>query len=582
MGPFCSLPYRRLLALVFASTILPAWSDPTTAVGDPQKPGDLPGALRQAYTSGARDITINPGSYDLPPVSGSDTIWLAQWQDATVHATGVTLIFEGLNQRPVHLIRCTNVTWDGGTFRFAHPAFTQGRIVALGSDAQGPYYDWQVDAGYTTKLEESWHCFDIVDQKTRKLKVGTSDWFPASMTPFAEGLFRLHYATNHQPNLAVKDWLVTRAPAGTTIVHVDSCHACALKNVALQNAGFGAFFESGGGSNHYLRCRVGPGPRPSGATEDELVGCGADGFHSVETDAGPDIEDCAFNGVFLDDCIAIHGTFGRITEADGASLTISAPHPAFAVGDAVRITDTHGLFVLANCTAVEDGPDRSVRITLDHNPGVTLRPGEETDKTGGTRVYVPARCGQGYKILRCHLGDTRSRGILVKADNGLIENCTIEDTSMSGVSIGPEFWWNEAGYCWNVTVTHNTFRGCNRENGDQAAVWVHGDGAMGNRNITIQENSFDSCYGHAIMRVNQTDGATIAENRISGAFQLKLSPPGSVISLAGTSKVVLRENIVSAQGPFAGDLVDADQVSCATLQHDDPAGIRLDTGTGQP
>ncbi|MEJ0001467.1 MAG: hypothetical protein WDO13_21460 [Verrucomicrobiota bacterium] len=102
---------------------------------------------------------------------------------------------------------------------------------------------------------------------------------------------------------------------------------------------------------------------------------------------------------------------------------------------------------------------------------------------------------------------------------------------MPGVSIGPEFWWNEAGYCWNVTVAHNTFRGCGTTNSDQGALLVHGDGAIGNRAITVRDNTFDSCYGASVIHADETDGLVISGNHFTGAFQVQGGSPGNIIRL---------------------------------------------------
>ena len=78
--------------------------------------------------------------------------------------------------------------------------------------------------------------------------------------------------------------------------------------------GFAPIFESGGGGNHYLRCHWALGPRPAGATEDPVVTNSADGLHSPGASPGPDIENCTFDGVFLDDCIAIHGGYQKVSQ----------------------------------------------------------------------------------------------------------------------------------------------------------------------------------------------------------------------------------------------------------------------------
>ena len=39
-----------------------------------------------------------------------------------------------------------HVTWDGGNLRFAQPAYTQGRVIAISSAAAGNYCDWKARA----------------------------------------------------------------------------------------------------------------------------------------------------------------------------------------------------------------------------------------------------------------------------------------------------------------------------------------------------------------------------------------------------------------------------------------------------
>jgi len=552
----------------------------TVLVGDAHDPAGLPGAIEQAHRQGATDITIRPGTYDLPWMKSADTIGLDHWSKVMIHAPGVTLIFEGVGQRPLHLRGCTEVTWDGGTFRFAHPACTQGRIVALGSDAQGGYCDWKIDAGYATDFNLKWAAMDVVDPATRLLKVNTGDWNPTRAVPLGQGTFRLYYAAGGKPNFALHDWLVTRSAGGSSLIQVDGCGGCTIENTIFENGGFGAFWETGGaGGNHYWHCRIQPGPRPPGATEDQLIGCGADGFHSVNTDMGPDIEDCVFTGVFLDDCIAIHGTFAQVVQAKGDQVTFSdRPFGGVKVGDPLRIANMKGFFGVATATAVQPVANGEIQVKLDHDLQVPID-WAETDPHKGTKVSNPLHCGQGYKILRCQLGDTRSRGILVKADNGLIDGCTIRGCGMSGVSIGPEFWWNEAGYSWQVTVSHNTFIDCNKNNGEQAAIWIHGDGALGNRAIAIRDNSFQRCYGESVIDANWVDGLEITRNRVDRSFEAELARPGNVIAFQQARHVKLLDNVVTNQGPFAGDLVGMDgSVTRDDVEHDDSVGIRVSSG----
>jgi hypothetical protein len=84
---------------------------------------------------------------------------------------------------------------------------------------------------------------------------------------------------------------------------------------------------------------------------------------------------------------------------------------------------------------------------------------------------------------------------------------------MSAISIGPEYYWGEADYARHVTVRGNTLSE-NVLNGSAAGtIFLHGDGAIGNADITIADNLFDRNYGQTAIHVAYTDGVRIATNR---------------------------------------------------------------------
>ncbi len=571
---------RAFVPLLLLSTVFLecAHSSPVlqkaVTLGDPLHPEGLANAISDAHKAGANDITINPGTYSIPLNAAGQDLVFRNWQDVTIHATGVTIVFMSRKDDPLYLGGCKNLTWDGGTLEYAHPAATQGRITAIGSDAKGQTCDWQVDAGYTADVNPRGSAFDVVDASTRLLKPGTGDWNPASYEKLqTPGAFRFHYWD--KPGFAVNDWLITRASGGNKMAHLDGCENCTLENVTFCNCGFASMFETGGGGNHFLRCKIQTGPRPAGATEDEIVSSGADEFHSVGTSIGPDIEDCSFTGVAHDDCIAIHGSFGRVLSAEGKTVVLKGGGGDPVVGEPLRFSDTHGFFGQAQVTAIEKMPDGNTTITLDQDLQIPIDHSQDKDQALGTKANNPNRCGRGFKILRCRLGDTRSRGILVKADDGLISGCVIEGCGMTGVSIGPEFWWGEANYCWNITVSHNTFRNCSKNNGDQGTVWVHFDGAMGNRNILIADNLIDTCYGQNIFRIEGANGVAISGNQIKNAFTLKSGKPGDILWLNHSRNVTLSGNEVDHQGLYAGPIVRLDPSVPTSEVHQMDTGIVL-------
>ncbi|MEI7422940.1 MAG: glycoside hydrolase N-terminal domain-containing protein [Prolixibacteraceae bacterium] len=610
-------------------------------IGDPARAADLPGELQTAYDKGYRNITIAPGTYVLP-ATGKASIELDSWNGASIHAQRVTIIFQELAHRPIHFKNCRDVSLDGPILRFAEPAFTQGRIKAMGKDNQGAWLDWQIDTGYPVDIDPTKSSLDVADQATRLLKAGTGDFHCTTFETLGPGLFRLRGVKGGIGSAAVGDWVFTRHNSGNTIVHLDGCESCSMKQLSLQNSGFAAFFETGGiGGNLFEGCRVMPGPRPAGAKEDQLVGCGADGFHSAGTKKGPTIVKCSWEGLLHDDCIAIHGSLQKVFRVEGNKLIMEPGNRGgFALGEPVRVSSATGYFGKFTCAKAEEITEKiecqeltlfiaderetarveenqrrlsvlePIRISgsngasgeftcwsvvqksrgeylLSVTPRLTAPPNQKTllkihpndalkisgergvignflckefrsttrnqpfsqitlDRESGApadaKASNPNRNGAGFKILNCSLGNCRSRGILVKADNGLIEGCTISGCGMSAISIGPEYWWGEADYSQNVIVRGNKLSK-NVLNGSAAGVvFVHGDGAIGNANITLTDNLFDRNYGQIAVHVEDTDGVLIAGNRFIGSPDLLPDRARIVMDFKSTRNITLKGN----------------------------------------
>jgi hypothetical protein len=559
------------LSLLGSRNTLAAGPVSQVTIGDPVFPASLPAAIPNAYNKGARDIVITPGSY-LLPANGKNTIELLSWKNASLHAQGVTLIFQELHHRPIFLHQCEHVTLEGATLRFEQPAFTQGRITRMDKDEKGALLDWQIDEGYPTDLNPAKATFDVADQNTRLIRAGTGDFGANSCEPLGTGAFRLRKIYGGLGSAQVGDWLFTRISThGNSIVQLDHCDHCAMRNLRLQNAGFAAFFETDGeGGNTYIDCKVQPGPKPKHATEPQLVGCGADGFHSVGTRTGPTLDHCAWEGLLHDDCIAIHGSLQKVESADGNKLVLEKGNRGgFAVGEPVRISSKTGFFAQFNCIAMRTLEGGRLELTLDRDSGAPA----------DSKASNPMHDGANFKIIHCTLGNCRSRGILVKADHGLIEDCTISGCGMSAVSIGPEYYWGEADYCWDVIVRGNKLAS-NVLNGSSAGVvFVHGDGAIGNRNITIADNLFDRNYSQIGIHVEDTDGVQITGNTfVTSAIAL----PGksrTVVDLQSSKDIQLNGNRV--QGAGTGDILAHVGKDVADMVGNDAGGIES-SKTSQP
>jgi hypothetical protein len=565
---------KHILLFVFAlfATALPlagrAASAGSVTVGNPKDPGALAPAIQAAYLGGARHIIIRPGVYLLPNI-GHTAIELKNWKNATISASHVTLILTDLKWTHdlFDLIGCSHVTVAGPLVSQTGLIAYQGRVVAVGTDAAGKFYtDWKPDTGYPVPPADSTKFpggdANVVDAHTRRLKVGTGDFYGVAMDPPVDGVYRVHYS-HAQENIAVGDWLVGRYGDAPFKFYLNNSRDCTIRDVTMTRNGFAPLREDGGGGNHYLHIRWALGPPPQGATEDPLVTNTADGMHMIGSYPGPDVEDCTFEGVFLDDCIAIHGYFQTIVGVQGNTVTLNGDAGALVIGQPARISDQHGFYAQGVVTALHDNGDKTTTVTLDKDYGVP---------TDG-KMSNPLADGAGYKIIGCHLGDTRSRGILAKADNGLIKNNTIIGCGMSAVSLGPEYYWGEADYVHHVKVIGNTLIGNGQAFYGGQAIYIHGDGAVGNQDILIQGNFLSSNYQGDIY-AEWADGVTITGNTTKGPAEWPANTPSHPpIALANCRNVTLKGNVVKTPAAFHGPLVVVGK-NVTGVVNNDLAGIR--------
>lgn len=540
-------------------------------IGDPAHPELLGPALQEAYKGGARRIAIKPGIYLLPYIGGS-ALPLDRWHDTVISAYGVTLIITDLacNHNLFNLSHCTNVTVEGPLLSQTGITSYQGRVIAVGTDAAGKATcDWRPDTGYPIPPDKEPKGFlggdiNIVDAHTRLLKVGNGDFYGAPAEALGNGTFRVHF-NGPTIHFGVGDWLVGRHGDAPFKVYLDESRDCTIKDVTMMRNGFAPIREDGGGGNHFLHGVWALGPRPQSATEDPLVTNAADGMHMIGSYPGPDIENCLFQGVFLDDCIAIHGGFTAVKAVAGPALTLDGGNGGLVIGQTARISNEKGFFGEATVIALKDNGDKTWTATLDKDLGVPV----------GAKLNNPRRNGAGFKIIGCHLGSTRSRGILIKADDGLIQNNTLEGCGMSAVSLGPEYYWNEANYVRHVVIEGNTIRGNGIAAYGGSAIFIHGDGAVGNRDIVVRDNRFASNYQGDI-DAQWIDGLTVSGNTFVGpaAWPAGISQQ-SAIRLANSRNVTLKGNVANNAAAYKSPLVNTGN-NVSDIIGNDASGIRAD------
>jgi hypothetical protein len=174
----------------------------------------------------------------------------------------------------------------------------------------------------------------------------------------------------------------------------------------------------------------------------------------------------------------------------------------------------------------------------------------------------PAADGSGFILRNNTIFNHRARGMLLKADNGLVEGNTIDGSTIGGIVLTPEFWWNEADYSRNVIIRNNTIRNVARApyslGGMVVAaidqMWVP---ACGHRNIEITANRFENIDGVNLL-ITSACGITVENNRFIHAQQHAPADAGgawgedstALIFVTRAQAVRLKGNQAWGTGPF--------------------------------
>src|SRR6187402_662345 len=172
---------NSLLCIILSSLLIPAANAATPTVGDPSDPGGLSKQIANAYQGGAKSIKITPGRYEMPVGAGdSASLALHDMKDFTIDATGVEIAAQD-HKDVAGFYNCTNVTFRGATLHYDRPLTGQAKILKLGHDDAGDFYDAQIDPGFlrTVTFGSSY----IFDAKTRQWKRGTWDMGAKKVEP---------------------------------------------------------------------------------------------------------------------------------------------------------------------------------------------------------------------------------------------------------------------------------------------------------------------------------------------------------------------------------------------------------------
>ena len=506
-------PIRMALGATLA--VIAAAAGPARAAR-PAVPFDLQGFIDGAVASGAKRVVVPPGRYAVTP-RHQQHLALHDLTDVTIVADGVEMVCTQTT-RALTVDRCSGVTVRGLTIDYDPLPFTQGRITAVAPDHR--WVEFELIDGYPDRQLE--RRIEVYDPATAVLKTETEyGWLP--FEPLGGRRYRVSRGAGYRfnpakPHEAVGDVLVTNnayAPGGSQPHAVQStgCRNLRLEDVTLYASNCFGFLEYGCDGTTYLRCRLdrrSPADDPVARGVMRMRSTDADAYHSVDAVRGPAIVNCVakYQG---DDCVNIHGSYQMVMAVDGPVVRVlSSGRPKIDPGDPLelltydgrRLPDARAVSVVADghITPAErqfmlaqkmdeslkhTGVPDAFKVTLDR----------AVDLPRGSALCSGRHTGNGFRVQGCDFGFNRSRGILMKASDGVISGNRITGTWGSAIQVQPEVWWLESGSSNDLMIDHNVIAGCRSVAIEVTAVGgnraVAPSGA--HRNIAITDNTIVGC-----------------------------------------------------------------------------------------
>ncbi|MFC4991579.1 right-handed parallel beta-helix repeat-containing protein [Rubritalea tangerina] len=305
-----------------------------------------------------------------------------------------------------------------------------------------------------------------------------------------------------------------------------------LSSVTLFSSPMFGFIENDCSKTTYLKCRVDRRPLSNDLKKRasaRLRSLNADAFHSYNAPIGPRYLQCSaqFQG---DDCIAINSEFHLILNHQQNNLRVLARrHMNLQKGDPVMFLDDRGIpHPLTTIKNIQPhhpltDPEKQWIQTLPLSQKfkssmrstflVTLDAPRPLPKD--SLIYATNKMAEGFQIIDGSFAQTRSRGLLIQANNGIIKNNKINACHAESIKVAPEFWWLAAGPVNQLVIANNEISNSARE-----AIQITSHGAKrtdisppGTHNaITISNNTIlDSPPPH--IYATSTAELTLKNNR---------------------------------------------------------------------
>jgi hypothetical protein len=479
---------------------------------------ELPDMIYAALAKGQTTIKIPPGRYYVAPRNGTH-LRLENIQGVTIDATGVEMVCSETT-RAILIEDCQDLAIIGLTIDYDPLPFTQGTIVDISTDRKS----------HTIRITDGFPAADsamvfkhMIFTPEGDLRFGHYYAMELEILPDNHlRIFGLHPEKDGGEQVGDQVVISSESLKGRYdphAVHIYNSIRTRLEDVTLYASPCFGFFGEHSSETVYINCKI---DRRAG----RLLSLNADAFHSKFAKIGPQINNCSAMWMG-DDGVNICGAYHLVTGAEGRKLRVLAKREMdIEVGDPVQLMTVEGhALPPANVVAMkkvgqQNAADREKIAPLPLLSNVVdllkvayeIELDTEVDLVAGGVISSMNRMGNGFAVTDSTFGNIRSRGILVKAGDGIISGNTMINCHLQGIKISPEYLWLESGFSQGLRVLKNTIIDSKAE-----SILVDSVGPfLVHQDIDIMDNEIRS-DSYPLIRIRGLDGGTLRGNQIKNS-----------------------------------------------------------------
>jgi len=442
------------------------------------------------------------------------------------------------------------------------------------------YFDVRIHDGYDLLPNGTTTRAIIHDATDRLVKSDTFTRFGSSVTTLGGRVVRI--SNNHSADaLATGDLVsLTRDVLSPHALTIDRSSEVRVEDVTVHASTSFAFFETGSSGNEYVNLTVTPGATPEGATEARLLSSNFDTFHSKYAAEGPSIVGANFDSGG-DDGVAINSDFALVAGSRGDSVIITTQNndPYIRAGDLLRFASADGDTVYERTVlSIERYETGDIdfngiananftglsQLRDNFQDGFELTLSDPVPSGVGDRITNLSRTGSGFEIIDSNISNSRARGLVLKASDGLVSGNTITDFGTAGILVSPEAtFFAEAGFTDSLVIDNNIisqvgFTASNPLQNRAGGIIISADvddTTRGHRDIQITNNQLHQVSGINLTITNAEDVDVIG-NQFTEAQPFVRThgsgiglDSGTLVFLDNVSDVTFRANAITDLGP---------------------------------